>query len=116
MHEIIRNVIQSGSYELMDILKKIDTIWLQGALTDEERTELVDLARTRADPENSYAPLQKQIDTLYTNMTEMGKTILSLTGRIAKLEAAASPRRRRRSTPHGYSPPGHMTLIAQAIR
>lgn len=89
MHEIIRNVIQSGSYELTDILKKIDTIWLQGALTDEERTELVDLARTRADPENSYAPLQKQVDTLYTNMTEMGKTILSLTGRIAKLEGGS---------------------------
>ena len=74
MYDIIKNVITSGSYELTDILKKIDTIWLQGALTEEQRTELIELARNSADPENSYAPLQSQIDTLYTNMTEMGKS------------------------------------------
>ena len=86
MYDIIKNVITSGSYELTDILKKIDTIWLQGTLTEEQRTELIDLARTSADPENSYAPLQKQIDTLYANMTEMGKTILNLTDKVSKLD------------------------------
>jgi hypothetical protein len=35
MYDIIKNVITSGSYELTDILKKIDTIWLQGTLTEE---------------------------------------------------------------------------------
>ena len=89
MYDIIKNVITSGSYELTDILKKIDTIWLQGALTDEQRTELIDLARTSADPENSYAPIQKQIDTLYANMTEMGKTILSLTDKVSKLDGGS---------------------------
>ncbi len=89
MYDIIKNVIASGSYELTDILKKIDTIWLQGALTDEQRTELIDLARTSADPENSYAPLQKQINTLYANMTEMGKTILSLTDKVSKLDGGS---------------------------
>jgi hypothetical protein len=89
MYDIIKNVIASGSYELTDILKKIDTIWLQGALTDEQRTELIDLARTSADPENSYAPIQKQIDTLYANMTEMGKTILSLTDKVSKLDGGS---------------------------
>ena len=57
MYDIIKNVITSGSYELTDILKKIDTIWLQGALTEAQRTELIELARANADPENSYAPL-----------------------------------------------------------
>lgn len=89
MYDIIKNVITSGSYELTDILKKIDTIWLQGALTEEQRTELIDLARTSADPENSYAPLQKQIDTLYANMTEMGKTILNLTDKVSKLDGGS---------------------------
>lgn len=89
MYDIIKNVITSGSYELTDILKKIDTIWLQGTLTEEQRTELIDLARTSADPENSYAPLQKQIDTLYVNMTEMGKTILSLTDKVSKLDGGS---------------------------
>ena len=89
MYDIIKNVIASGSYELTDILKKIDTIWIQGALTEEQRKELVDLARTSADPENSYAPLQKQINTLYANMTEMGKTILSLTDKVSKLDGGS---------------------------
>lgn len=89
MYDIIKNVITSGQYELADILKKIDTIWLQGALTEEQRTELIELARASADPENSYAPLQKQIDTLYVNMTEMGKTILSLTDKVSKLDGGS---------------------------
>lgn len=50
---------------------------------------MIDLARTSADPENSYAPLQKQIDTLYVNMTEMGKTILSLTDKVSKLDGGS---------------------------
>ena len=64
MYEVTKNVIQSGNYELTDILNKIDTLWVQGSLTDNERTELIDLARVKADPSNSFAPLQAQIDAL----------------------------------------------------
>ncbi|WP_302955140.1 hypothetical protein [Faecalitalea cylindroides] len=49
MYEIIKNVIDSGRFELVDILKKIDTIWLQGDITNEQRDELVELAREKAD-------------------------------------------------------------------
>ena len=64
MYDVIYNVLQSGRFELTDILNKIDTLWLQGNLTDAERTELVNMARTKADPSNSFAPLQAQIDAL----------------------------------------------------
>ena len=86
MYDVIKNVIESGRYELTDMLKKFDTIWLQGGITEEQKNELVQLARKNADPENSYAPLQNQIDTLYENMTEMGKTILDLVKRVGELE------------------------------
>ena len=43
MYQIIEAVIQSKRYELNDILKKIDTIWVQGDLTDAQREELVEL-------------------------------------------------------------------------
>lgn len=85
MHDIIKNVIMSGSYELMDILKKIDTIWLQGDLTDEQRTELIDLARTNAEPENSY-DIQRQLDMLFTNVAEVSRAVLDLTDRVTVLE------------------------------
>ena len=64
MYEVTKNVIQSGSYELSDILTKIDTLWLQGSLTDDERLDLIEMARGKADPSHSFAPLQEQIDAL----------------------------------------------------
>ena len=68
MYEIIKTVINSGRFELTDILKKIDTLWVQGDLTEEEKTELVALAQEKANPENSFAPLQEQIDKLATEL------------------------------------------------
>lgn len=64
MFEVIKNVIQTGSFELAGILVKIDTLWLQGSLTETERLELIDMARAKADPVHSFAPLQAQIDAL----------------------------------------------------
>lgn len=77
MYEVIKNVIQTGSFELHGILAKIDTLWLQGSLTDAERLDLIDMARAKADPANSYAPLQAQID--------------ALAERVKALEEAAEP-------------------------
>ena len=75
MYEITKNVIRSGSFELTDILGKIDTLWIQGSLTDEKRLELIEMARSHAEPSHSFAPLQAQID--------------ALAERVAKLEGAS---------------------------
>lgn len=64
MFEVVKNVIQSGSFELAGILSKIDTLWIQGSLTESERQELIGMARGKADPAQSFAPLQTQIDAL----------------------------------------------------
>lgn len=84
MYQIIHDVITSKRYELNDILTKIDTIWVQGDLTDDERDELVELARTNADPERSYASLQAQIEQAFAQ-------IKALDARVALLEAGESP-------------------------
>ena len=78
MYEIIKNVIQSKQYELTEVLRKIDTLWFEGTLTDEQRAELRESAQTNAKPENSYAPLQNQIDTLFANVKELAQEILAL--------------------------------------
>lgn len=75
MYEIIKSVIEEGRYNLEDILKKIDTIWIQGDITEEQKTELVLLAQEKANPENSYQPLQNQINTLFNNMGEIAKQV-----------------------------------------
>lgn len=86
MYEIFKSVITSGNYELSDMLIKIDTIWVQGGITEEQRTELIELARTNADPEQSYAPLQKQIDTLFVNMAEISVQVSENTANIKAIK------------------------------
>ena len=46
-------------------------MWIESAITEEEKTELDSLARQNAKAENSYAPLQEQIDKLYADMKEL---------------------------------------------
>lgn len=74
MYEVTKNVIQSGNYELTDILAKIDTLWLQGNLTDDERLNLIEMARDKADPSHSFAPLQEQIDALAARVSALENT------------------------------------------
>lgn len=71
MYEVIKNVINSKDYKLEDILYKINKMWIESAITEEEKTELDSLARENAKAENSYAPLQEQIDKLYADMKEL---------------------------------------------
>lgn len=86
MYETIKSVIESGRYELSDMLKKIDTIWLQGDITEEQKTELVKLAQEKANPENSYAPLQKQIDNLFKITDTLQTEVKTLSDKVTKLE------------------------------
>ena len=79
MYEIVKNVIMSGNFKLADIQKKIDTLWLQGDLTDEQRTELVTLMKEYVKPESEkpeQTELYKQLLKKYTALEE----------RVTKLE------------------------------
>ncbi len=90
MYEIIKNVIASGKYELTDMLKKIDTIWLQGNLTDDDRAELITLAREHANPENTYN-LQRQVENLYVTVAELAKRIVALENGTAETPVPEEP-------------------------
>ena len=80
MYEIIKNVIEAGNYELVDMLKKINTVWIESNITDEQKQELDELARTNAKAENSYAPLQEQVNDLYSKYDELKQEIAELKG------------------------------------
>lgn len=84
MYDIILSVIQSKRYELTDMLKKIDTIRIQGDITDDQKTELVTAARENAQPENTYAPLQEQVDNLAAQ-------VANIDTRLKVLEGAEDP-------------------------
>ena len=65
MFEIVKNVILSKSYKLEDMLNKINILWVEGSISDEEKTSLISLSRENAVAENSYKPVQEQLDNLY---------------------------------------------------
>lgn len=83
MYDTIKDVINSGRYELNDMLHKIDTLWVQGDLDDDQRDELEELARENATPEQTYAPIQEQIDQAFAQIS-------ALDTRIKALEAGGS--------------------------
>lgn len=80
MYTIIEAVISSKVYELSDILKKINTIWLQGGITDEEKISLIAKAQENADGEQSYLPLQEQINKLFTITDSISDRVTTLEG------------------------------------
>lgn len=86
MYTIIEAVINSKVYELNDILKKIDIIWLQGGISDEEKNSLIAKAQENADGEQSYLPLREQIDKLFTIIDSISNRVTILEGGEAAIE------------------------------
>mgnify|MGYP000305566717 FL=1 len=79
MYDIVKNVIISGDFRLSDMQTKIDTLWVQGDLTEDERNELIAIMKQYVKPE-SEAPeqieLYKQLLAKYESLDE----------RVTKLE------------------------------
>lgn len=86
MYEVIKNAINNTEFELKTTIEKIDTLWIENKLTEEQRTELIELAREKANPENSYAPLQKQIDSIYTELDIIKSRLDTLEGKEEPIE------------------------------
>ena len=83
MYNIIKTVLNSGGYDLTAILKKIDTLWVQGKLTNAEYEELNSLARGGAKPENS-------ID-IFHKLEELEKRVIALESGESKEETEEYP-------------------------
>lgn len=71
MYEIIKSVIQSKDYELRDMLYKINKMYIESTITEAQKTELDELARTNAVAENSYATAKEQIENIYKELDEL---------------------------------------------
>ena len=75
MFNIFKNVIETSDFDLRDILNKIEESYIKSSLSKEEQTQLEEMARKHAKPENSYASLQSQIDDLAQKIKELQVTI-----------------------------------------
>ena len=68
MFDFIKNIIEKGNFELKDMLYKIAKMYMDNHLTEEQKEELEGLARERANPKNSYAEMDKQLEDIWTAM------------------------------------------------
>lgn len=59
MQKIIENVIENKNFELSDMLRKIDTLLVQGDITEYTRNKLSEKARNNANLEKSFNMLEK---------------------------------------------------------
>ena len=84
MYEIIKSVINSKDYELRDMLYKINKMYIESAITEEQKTELDELARANAKAENSYASTNAQIENIYSKLAQ-------ITSRLEALENIEEP-------------------------
>lgn len=62
MYGIIVDVLNRGGYDLKGITDKINALWVEGKLTDEERSQLLNKAQGNADSTYSVDVMQKLND------------------------------------------------------
>ena len=86
MFEIIKSVIKNKNFELKDMLYKINKMWIESAITEEQKNELDALARENAVAENSYTPLQEQIENIYNELANINSRLDKLEGQEEPIE------------------------------
>lgn len=59
MYKVTKNVIEMGGFNLTDILRKIDNLWIKGIITDDERADLYNCAQTKARAKDSIDLVSK---------------------------------------------------------
>ena len=79
MYKNVKNVIESGKFKLSDMANKIDILWLQGDLSDDQRAELNALMKEHLNPETETPEVLKLCQ-------ELRAEINSVKERVTKLE------------------------------
>lgn len=72
---MIESTISSGEYDLASILSTINLYHIEGALTDQDRTELRDMARENAKPQ--YDP-EKDISQMLDRLHALEERVIKL--------------------------------------
>lgn len=78
MFKIVKSVLNNGGYNLVDIINKVDALWVQGKLTDAEREELLSLARVNATAEKEA--------NLFSKVVELEARVVALENNTPSVE------------------------------
>lgn len=81
MYDIIKNIIQNGMFKVSDLTTKIDTLWAESKLSDDERNELVQMMTDFLNP-STEAP---ELKDLYERLEAR---VVVLEGAVKKLQSS----------------------------
>lgn len=82
MYNTIKNVISQKKYNLADMLKKINTIWVMGHISEEQVEELTKMAQGNAKVESSV-DVFKKLSELTVKQAEIESRIKALEDAMA---------------------------------
>lgn len=75
MYGVMKMIIGHGEYELSDMISRIDAMYVKGRISMEEMDVLKEMAREKAKAENSYAPIQEQVNKAFEMIANLQKQI-----------------------------------------
>ena len=78
MYETFLSIITSGDYKLPDITKKINTMWITGNLTDDQRDNLLSQAAEHLDPETERPENIEMLEKLAERITDLEQRLAKL--------------------------------------
>lgn len=74
----IRKVIQRGGLSLVQLNERIETMYLAGRISGEEREELTELMHEKADPKAELGGWQELYEALAVKYNELGERVKAL--------------------------------------
>lgn len=86
MYEIIKSVIQTGNFNVSDITLKIDTLWAESKLTDEERQQLSEMMIDYINPSTQAPELKELYLQLREELGVVKEEVGTLKAEVAELK------------------------------
>lgn len=80
MYDIIKNIIENGTFRVSDLTNKIDTLWAESKLSDDERSQLVQMMIDYLNPASEAPELKEMYERLEARVTTLEEEVKKLKG------------------------------------
>lgn len=80
MYDIIKNIIENGAFRVGDLTTKIDTLWAESKLTDDERSQLIQMMTDYLNPASEAPELKEMYERLETHVATLEAEVQTLKG------------------------------------
>ena len=80
MYDIIKNIIENGTFRVSDLTNKIDTLWAESKLSDDERSQLVQMMVDYLNPASEAPELKEMYERLEARVATLEAEVQALKG------------------------------------